>query len=414
MTTLAELRADVTGLHGRLRTIFDEAGPDVDFTRVKSAGGSTPRDVQNTVMAMCDDLRTKSAEVAALEEAQRIIQHAQGGSGGPAFGGLALPGGAPGLQYKSFRQQLEENPLIRDWRERKATPRHGDRLGTYSLPERKTLITLGTINAAPIRLPDIQQMPLETRRVDELFVPGETTGNTIQWYTETTVTNAGATVSEGTAKPESALAYTLNTTAVSKIATWIPATDELLADVPMMDSQIRGRLLYMIDRVRQIQLISGSGTPPDLRGILNVAGIQTTAMGAGNAVNALAQAINLIENVGFATPTGIVMHPTNYWNIRTLMSTQGLWIFGNPAENPPEITLWGLPVRTTTGIALGTALVGAFRPYAQIFDREAANVTVSTEHSTYFIENKIAILAEERLAMACYRPAAFCTVTGLP
>lgn len=81
--------------------------------------------------------------------------------------------------------------------------------------------------------------------------------------------------------------------------------------------------------------------------------------------------------------------------------------------DPGPERIWGLPVRITTAETENTALVGAFRPMAQVYEREGITVTVSTEHSTFFVENKVAILAEERLALACYRPAAFCTVTGI-
>jgi HK97 family phage major capsid protein len=72
-----------------------------------------------------------------------------------------------------------------------------------------------------------------------------------------------------------------------------------------------------------------------------------------------------------------------------------------------------MTVRQTTGITEGTGLVGAFRPYAEVLRREGITITLSTEHSTYFVENKVAILAEERLALAVYRPSAFATVTGI-
>lgn len=75
--------------------------------------------------------------------------------------------------------------------------------------------------------------------------------------------------------------------------------------------------------------------------------------------------------------------------------------------------LWGLDIRVTSEMTAGTALVGAFRPYAQLFRRGGITVTMSTEHSTFFVENKVLIQAEERVLLAVYRPVAFCTITGV-
>jgi HK97 family phage major capsid protein len=52
-------------------------------------------------------------------------------------------------------------------------------------------------------------------------------------------------------------------------------------------------------------------------------------------------------------------------------------------------------------------LVGAFRLGAQIFDREDANVEISTEDDVNFRKNLVTIRAEERLGLAVYRPEAF-------
>jgi len=77
------------------------------------------------------------------------------------------------------------------------------------------------------------------------------------------------------------------------------------------------------------------------------------------------------------------------------------------------LCLWGMPVAVTPVIAVGTALVGAFASAAQVFYRGALRVEASNSHQDFFIKNLVAIRAEQRLALAVYRPEAFGTVTGL-
>jgi len=61
----------------------------------------------------------------------------------------------------------------------------------------------------------------------------------------------------------------------------------------------------------------------------------------------------------------------------------------------------------TQAMTLDNFLVGAFKLGAQIFDREDANVEISTEDQDNFIKNLVTIRAEERLALAVYRPESF-------
>src|SRR3546814_5163783 len=76
-------------------------------------------------------------------------------------------------------------------------------------------------------------------------------------------------------------------------------------------------------------------------------------------------------------------------------------------QNDSQPRLWGLPVVETQAMTAGNFLTGAFRLGAQIFDRQDARVEVSTEDSDNFRKNLVTILAEERLALAVYRPEAF-------
>jgi HK97 family phage major capsid protein len=104
--------------------------------------------------------------------------------------------------------------------------------------------------------------------------------------------------------------------------------------------------------------------------------------------------------------SGHVLHPTDWATIETLKDGEGRYIIGNP-QGQLTPTLWRLPVVETQAITVRKFLTGAYKLGAQVFDRWAARVEVATENEDDFIKNLVTILAEERVALAVYRPEAF-------
>ena len=104
--------------------------------------------------------------------------------------------------------------------------------------------------------------------------------------------------------------------------------------------------------------------------------------------------------------TGMAMHPSDWADIELTKTDDGAYLFANP-QNVSQPRLWGLPVVATQAMTIDKFLVGAFRLGAQIFDREDANVEISTEDSDNFRKNLVTIRAEERLGLAVYRTEAF-------
>ena len=269
-------------------------------------------------------------------------------------------------------------------------------------------------------MPDVQRdvVLLPTCRivVGDLLAPGTTTSNLIQYQKEKTFTNAAAAVAEGAAKPESTLVYQLATSPVQKVAHWIPASEEMLEDYAQTQSIIDGRLRTGVQLVEDDELLNGSGVTLHLLGFLHLPGLAAAvARGADTIADAIAKQIGAIETAMNLPVDGIVMNPIDWLSVQLSKLADGSYASGTtPLAAAIPSVLWGLPVARTTAIAQGTALVGCFRTAAGLFRKPSGiRVEASNSHSDFFIKNLVAIRAEERLALAVYREAAFGLVTGL-
>lgn len=417
MASLADIREELDQKVEELHKIMEEAGPAVDMAKVSFIYGDAD--------AKIAEIQRRKKEIDALGQQKdrlALIENI-GEQNGRDFKlmkdpvrTLEFPGsGGNGSSPKKFEPHHLKQMLLSD-RNYKLFREGMVRSATMELPaaDFKTLVTLSTINAQADRR-GLVNMALEDRTVADLMLQGTTDNNSFEYYEETSFTNNAATVAEGVAKPESALGYTLRQEPVRKIAHFVPATNESLADVSYLESQIRGRLAFGVQRAEEAQILAGDGTGTNLLGILNRTGIQTQAKGADPTPDAVYRAMQKIRGAsgaGFAEPTAVVFHPNDWTDIKLLRTTDGIYIWGNPSDEGPD-RIWGLPVRQTTAMTEGTGLVGAFRPYSMVVRREGITITLSSEHGTYFTENKVAILAEERLGLEVDRPSAFATVTGI-
>lgn len=252
----------------------------------------------------------------------------------------------------------------------------------------------------------LMQTPVTIR---SLIAPGNTSSNAIEYAKQTGFQNMAAPVAELALKPQSDITFTMANAPVRTIAHWIKASKQIMADAPGLRSMIDGQLLYGLSLVEDQQLLLGDGTGQNLNGLMTQATAFAAPAGAATATTAVDRLrLALLQaTLALLPPSGIVLNNVDWANIELQKDTTGRYIYGDPQGGTMVRRLWGLPVAPSFSMAQNNFLVGAFSTAAQIFDREDANVMVSTEDQDNFVKNAVTILAEERLALAVYRPQAF-------
>ena len=255
------------------------------------------------------------------------------------------------------------------------------------------------------------------RVIASLFGQGTATQNTLVYLEETTTTpgviserysDSDATVTttaEGAAKPAAFVDFTKRSKSLTKLAAFLPVSDEMLEDEPQIVSYIDGRLGIFIRQAEDAFLF-------DELLAANIGNADGSVdLGGNNWFDGIAAGILRVQKHGGLNPDAVLMNPSDFWTMSTQKaSTSGEYFGGSPYRAPAD-NPWGVPVIVTNAINAGTAIVGAFREGATVWRKGGLSVEASNSHSDYFRKNLTAIRAEERLALTVYRPSAFCLAT---
>jgi len=334
----------------------------------------------------------------------------------PPIAGLAMPAedrtaGEQFIRSAAFADRASHNGLVN------AVPVSG-------LIERAlTIPTSGTFG--PVAAPVLPRMPDATTMRGLVTVVG--TGlNSVPYFqmpTRFTDELGANVVAQGQLKPE----VTINPVQVDAptrwIAGWIPVPREVLDDEATVRGWIDGVLGNLVLTREMDQILNGTGTAPQLRGIRNTVGIRTQAaivQSAGPpvvtdrlATIGLAMGQVELEEVGGAT--GVVMHPTTFWTLVTTRQANRVDVSAGEAILDPNSVnasvppgLWGTPVIRTRRIPVDRALAGVFNTDI-LWERQ--QVIIRVDEYTLMTTNVVRILAEERVAFGVPFPGAHCEAT---
>lgn len=382
------------------------------------------------VRALCDEANELDTRITLTELEDRRAQHALASTMGGIRGDIS--------DTRSLGELLVTPELV-DWAARSHGVRYGEHSGdhwemtieqmgsaaqlfTRSVAEWGSSGPPGYSNAnmdpsqAAALLPQgqpIAPIPRQARLYLRDLIPVMTTTLAqIPYVQELNPTNfeSASAVAEGGNKPNATLSFVGAKADPTVLAATLVISKQLFEDAAAVVQYINNRLPYLVKFKEDNEFLNGSGTWPDITGILNTGGILSQGLDADNATT-FGAAFAKVENQD-GTPTAVVLNPSNAWKMFTQRAAGGSGTFdaGTPFSALP-LTIWGVPTYRTRAISLDSALVGDFQLGAMIADREQVNI--ETYRERYAEQNQIFLVCEERVGLMVFRPDLFVSVTGL-
>ena len=384
-------------------TIFEEAGADMDFSKVKCLeGADTTAKLEklHALEAELKDLSLDYQEYSALAKSRQSADESANFPGG-------IPKEDPGAATQAKKSI---GALI------KASGVFSKKNIEVFLPEvdLKTDFTTAA-GWAPLsqRLPGYVGSPVRAPSVLNFLPQYNTNQHAIKYMLESTYTATNAIEkAEAAALGEVALRLTETTGVIEKIGAYIPVTDEQLEDEDNVEQYLTDRLTLMVRNRIEAEALEGDGSTPNLLGTLHLSAPNSQAKGTDPTPDAMFKGMVLVRSVGFAEPSAIFMNPADWQDIKLLRTADGIYIFGNPMDAGPE-RMWGVPMCITMAVTAGTAMLGDYASYSAFYWRKGMEVMISSGYSTYFVEGTQAVKVTTRGCMVHFRDKAFCLVTGI-
>lgn len=257
---------------------------------------------------------------------------------------------------------------------------------------------------APQHAPGIQGIPTPALTLLDVLPILPVESSTFEYvHLDGFLSGAAYQYVEGDEKGEGDLPTSLQRAEIATIATWIPASKQVLDDNEQLQGQIS---LLMGNGVRQKlehEVLAGAGGTGEINGLINQVLPFVSTM--QHPADRIGQAITALKSSGW-NPNVVVMNPLDWFVIASERAEtgNGQYVLGSPRDPSPP-SLWGVPVVVTLSMPEGEALVLDTTTLA-LLDRQEVTVEASRQDGNNFRRNLITILAELRAGLAVYAPTA--------
>ena len=267
------------------------------------------------------------------------------------------------------------------------------------------------------RLPGFDDLPTREVRLLDIVSRGTAEGNIISWVSKANRDGSAAGTAEGALKNQIDFDLVVGSETVKKFTAFIKVSDEMVDDVPFMQSEINKELVNELLLLVESQVYEGDNTALQLNGILTqaTAFVATTAPVAvdnANVVDVLRTAAAQIKKANQSAPTYHLLNCTDVLGIKlTKRSTTDKAYIEALQEIGGRLMLDGVPILETNLVTVGTYLTGDFNK-ATVFDKGAITVEVGRD-SDDFVKNLVTVRAEWRGANVIRTNQTSAFVTGV-
>jgi predicted transcriptional regulator len=253
----------------------------------------------------------------------------------------------------------------------------------------------------------------EGRLLDRLPVAA-TDSPAIEYVKHLSTTGAAAVTAEGDPKPELTLNYDKVIIQMVKLAAHTAASREALSDFTSFAGYVTSELSRLLTDVENDALINGV---TGLDGFLNTSGILTHTVATSPAETPLdaieASIATLRVGPALATANLLVLHPSTWSAVRRSKDDQHRYLVTADPTTDTASSAWGVPVLVTTQISPGLGLMLDTRKAGRVWQREGLSLRTGYANDD-LTRNLTRFVVEERLNLACERPAAVLKITELP
>lgn len=254
--------------------------------------------------------------------------------------------------------------------------------------------------------PQIIDLPSRKMHMDEIL-PGGTigAGNSFTFMREVGVGEGEiAPTAEGATKAQFDLDLEESTVQVETIAGWMRVTRKAMSNIPGFISYLQRRLPQKFRNVLDNQVLYGSGTTPNIKGILTSGNFT-----ASNAtitlplIEKIISDISRLEDAFERNANAIILRPSAYYSF-FLNKASGSGEYDLPQGVSivnGRLFFMGIPAYASTALTGTDYIVGDLEG-AQLLTQESMRIEFFEQDGTNVRENKVTVRIEGNFALPVY------------